>query len=115
MPWVVQADERTMTAVLSACRSAGLISEGYMYFNDVLKCYGMKPTIQHFGCLVDLLARAGCLEEAEDFIKAMPIKPDAVLWRTLIWAYKVHEDTERAGRLMKHLELPYMSVDDSGS
>src|ERR1044072_2445387 len=73
----------------------------------------MKPKIQHFGCLVDLLARAGCLKEAEDFMNAMPIKPDAVLWRTLIWACKVHGDTDRAERLMKkHLE---MGVDDSGS
>jgi len=111
----VKPDERTITVFLSACRNAGLVREGYMFFNDIQKRYGIKPTIQHFGCLVDLLARGGCLEEAEDFINAMPMKPDAVLWRTLIWACKVHADTERAERLMKHLELQGMSANDSGS
>ncbi|MCH97446.1 pentatricopeptide repeat-containing protein, partial [Trifolium medium] len=111
----IKPDETTVTVVLSACRNAGLVREGYTFFSDVQKRYGMKPTIQHFGCLVDLLARGGCLEEAEDFINAMPMKPDAVLWRTLIWACKVHADTERAERLMKHLELQGMSAHDSGS
>jgi len=111
----VKPDERTITVVLSACRNAGLVREGYMFFNDVQKRYSMKPTIQHYGCLVDLLARGGCLEEAEDFINAMPMKPDGVLWRTLIWACKVHADTERAERLMKHLELQGTSAHDSGS
>ena len=72
-------------------------------------------TIQHFGCLVDLLARAGCLREAEDFVNAMPIEPDAVLWRTLIWACKVHGDINRAERLMKRLEIQDTRADDSGS
>ncbi|KHN30095.1 Pentatricopeptide repeat-containing protein [Glycine soja] len=111
----VKPDERTVTAVLTACRNAGLIREGFMLFSDVQRRYGMKPSIQHFGCLVDLLARAGRLKEAEDFVNAMPIEPDAVLWRTLIWACKVHGDDDRAERLMKHLEIQDMRADDSGS
>nr|KYP39192.1 Pentatricopeptide repeat-containing protein At4g21065 family [Cajanus cajan] len=111
----VRPDERTVTAVLSACRNAGLIREGYFFFSDVLKRYGMKPTIQHYGCLVDLLARAGRLKEAEDFIIAMPVEPDAVLWRTLIWACKVHGDVDRAERLMKRLALQGIGGGDSGS
>ncbi|KAK7351874.1 hypothetical protein VNO77_11619 [Canavalia gladiata] len=111
----VKPDERTVTAVLSACRNAGLVHDGYLFFNNVQKLYGIKPTIQHFGCLVDLLARAGRLKEAEDFINTMPIEPDAVLWRTLIWACKVHGDIDRAQRLMKRLELQGMSADDGGS
>lgn len=111
----VKPDERTIMVVLSAYRNAGLVREGYMFFNDVQKRYSMKPNIKHFGCMVDLLAKGGCLEEAEDFINAMPMKPDAVIWRTLIWACKVHADTERAERLMKHLELQGMSAHDSGS
>lgn len=111
----VKPDERTVTAVLTACRNAGLIREGFMLFSDVQRRYGMKPSIQHFGCLVDLLARAGRLKEAEDFVNAMPIEPDTVLWRTLIWACKVHGDADRAERLMKHLEIQDMRADDSGS
>ncbi|RYR45114.1 hypothetical protein Ahy_A07g030979 isoform C [Arachis hypogaea] len=113
---MIEPDERTMTAVLSACRNSGLVNEAYVFLNDVPKRYGIEPTIQHFGCVVDLLARAGRLKEAEDFINTMPIKPDAVLWRTLIWACKLHGDTDRAGRLMKHLKLRRRTADDdSGS
>ncbi|KAK7278231.1 hypothetical protein RJT34_23257 [Clitoria ternatea] len=111
----VKPDEKTVTAVLSACRNAGLILEGYELFINVQECYGVKPTVQHYGCLVDLLARAGRLKEAEDFIDTMPIEPDAVLWRTLIWGCKVHGDADRAECLMKRLELQEMSADDSGS
>lgn len=111
----IKPDERTMTAVLSACRNAGLIQEGYKILNTMENQYGIRPTIQHFGCIVDLLARAGNLKEAEEFINKMPIKPDTVLWRTLVWGCKVHKDTDRAERLMKHLGLQEMDVDDSGS
>lgn len=114
----VKPDERTVTAVLTAFRNAGLDDEGFVFFSDVQRRYGIKPTIQHFGCLVDLLARAGHFEEAEDFINAIPIEPDAVLWRSLIWACKVRGDVERAERLMKCLALQDTSGGgggDSGS
>lgn len=111
----IKPDERTMTAVLSACRNGGLIQEGYVFFYSMQEKYGVRPTIQHYGCIVDLLARAGKLKEAEEFINKMPIKPDAVLWRTLIWSCKVHGDTDRAKRLMKHLGLEDFDADDSGS
>ncbi|KAL2346104.1 hypothetical protein Fmac_000104 [Flemingia macrophylla] len=111
----VKPDERTVTALLTACRNAGFIRQGYFFFSYVQSRYGIKPTIQHFGCLVDLLARAGRLKEAEDLINAMPVEPDAVLWRTLIWACKVHGDVQRAERLMKCLALQDMCGGDSGS
>ncbi|KAE9586635.1 hypothetical protein Lal_00004981 [Lupinus albus] len=111
----VKPDERTITVVLSACRNAGFLRECNMFLNDAEKLYGVKPTIQHFGCVVDLLAREGRLKEAEDFVSTMPIKPDAVLWRTLIWACKVHGDIDRAERFVKKLELQEKSADDSGS
>ncbi|KAF8408233.1 hypothetical protein HHK36_007378 [Tetracentron sinense] len=111
----VRPDERTITAVLSACRNAGWVSQGYSYFENMERKYGITPTIQHYGCMVDLLARAGHLNNAEDFIKEMPIEPDTVLWRTLIWACKVHKDTDRSKRLMKHRQLLKMDSNDSGS
>ena len=111
----LRPDERTMTAVLSACRNAGWVSEGFAYFNSMRCKYGVKPTIQHYGCMVDLLARTGHLDEAEEFIRKMPIEPDVVLWRTLIWASKVHGDIDRSERLMKDRGLLKMDSDDCGS
>ncbi|KAJ7978332.1 Pentatricopeptide repeat-containing protein family [Quillaja saponaria] len=111
----VKPDERTMTTVLSACRNAGLVREGFMYLHNMQKQYGVRVTIQHYGCMVDLLARSQRLKEAEEFIHKMPIKPDAVLWRTLIWACKIHGDTDRAERLMEHLKVLEKDAHDSGT
>lgn len=111
----INPDEKAMTAILSACRNAGLIIQGYNFLSSMQKRHGVRPTIQHYGCMVDLLVRAGLLKEAEEFIDKMPIKPDAVLWRTLIWACNVYGDTTRAKRLMKHLGLQETDADDGGS
>ncbi|XP_021827919.1 pentatricopeptide repeat-containing protein At4g21065-like [Prunus avium] len=111
----IKPDERTMTAVLSACRNAGQVAEGYAYLRSMQNEYGVRPRIQHYGCMVDLLARAGHLKEAEEFIRKMPIEPDVVMCRNLIWACKVHKDTERAERLIIHLRQLKMGSNDSGS
>ncbi|KAL9231671.1 hypothetical protein vseg_006867 [Gypsophila vaccaria] len=103
----VEPDERTMTAVLAACRNAGWTREGCVYLEEMRERYGISPNIQHYGCVVDMYARSGRLEEAEDFIRKMPIVPDAVLWRTLIWACKIHGDSDRAERLIQELDIDF--------
>ncbi|KAH7841684.1 hypothetical protein Vadar_033040 [Vaccinium darrowii] len=42
----------------------GLVEEGKMWFKAMGE-FGLMPKIEHYGCMVDLLGRAGCLEEAE--------------------------------------------------
>ncbi|XP_059314815.1 pentatricopeptide repeat-containing protein At4g21065-like [Lycium ferocissimum] len=111
----VKPDERTMTAVLSACRNAGWIGKGLYHLRSTMKKYKLRPTIQHYGCIVDMFVRAGQLEEAEQFIKKMPIDPDVVLWRTLLWGCKIHGDVERSERLVKDVELLKMDTRDCGS
>ncbi|KAK2966017.1 hypothetical protein RJ640_017095 [Escallonia rubra] len=111
----LEPDERTITAVLSACRNAGWVHEGLSYFKNMRKKYKVRPAIQHYGCVVDLLARAGHLEDAEEFIRKMPIEPDAILWRTLISACKIHGETNRGDRLTKCLDLLQMNSSDCGS
>ncbi|XXG66702.1 hypothetical protein AAC387_Pa06g0225 [Persea americana] len=107
----IRTDDRTITAVLSACRNAGWVSEGWEFFNSMEKNYKIQPKIQHYGCMVDLFSRAGHLNEAEELIKRMPIEPDAILWRTLIWACKIHGDIHRGERLMKQHLLKLDSID----
>ncbi|XP_071736925.1 pentatricopeptide repeat-containing protein At4g21065-like [Rutidosis leptorrhynchoides] len=112
----LKPDEKTMTAVLSACRNMGWINEGLSYFDKIKKVYKFRPTVQHYGCVVDLLARSGRLDDAEKFIKSMPVEPDSVLWRSLIWGCKVHGDTYRLERLIKHVEgLEMDDYDDCGT
>ncbi|KAK1379146.1 Tetratricopeptide repeat-like superfamily protein [Heracleum sosnowskyi] len=76
----------TYVAVLSACGHSGLIEEGKLLFKNMIHINGFKPTIHHYGCMVDLLGRAGCVQEAIEFIECMPMRPDAVIWRSLLSA-----------------------------
>ncbi|KAA8542897.1 hypothetical protein F0562_024068 [Nyssa sinensis] len=79
-------NEVTFLSVLSACSHAGLVVEGQKLFNRMIQCYSLKPRIEHYGCMVDLLGRAGLLNEAVELIEGMPINPDAVMWRSLLSA-----------------------------
>ncbi|KAK6795438.1 hypothetical protein RDI58_008891 [Solanum bulbocastanum] len=82
--------------VLMACSHAGMVEEGKRYFRRMVEEYGIKPRLSHFGCMVDLLCRLGLLKEAYRFILAMPIQPNAVIWRTLLGASGVHGNEELA-------------------
>ncbi|KAJ7539790.1 hypothetical protein O6H91_11G109000 [Diphasiastrum complanatum] len=87
-------NEVTYVCVLSACSHSGLINDGRHLFDSMYKDYGVRPTMDHYACMVDLLCRAGCLANAEDFINNMPIQPDAVIWMTLLGAARNHGDVE---------------------
>lgn len=74
----------TFVAVLSACNHGGLVEEGRRYFAMMVDQYRIKPRIEHYGCMVDLLARAGFIEEALDIVAGMNCRPDAIIWRSLL-------------------------------
>nr|GMD95879.1 pentatricopeptide repeat-containing protein At1g59720, chloroplastic/mitochondrial [Ipomoea batatas] len=74
----------TFVGVLSACNHRGLVSQGRKYFDRMVGEFKIKPVLEHYGCLVDLLARKGCIDEALDVVSNMPMQPDAVIWRSLL-------------------------------
>lgn len=80
----------TFIGVLSACDHAGLVDEGMKLYNIMSEVYHIKPQIEHSGCVVDMLARAGKIEDAQIFIQKMPVEPNALVWRMLINACRVH-------------------------
>ena len=61
---------------------AGLVDEAKGFFNS-MKQFGIAPTIVHYNCVVDAIARKGLLEEAEDFVKKME-KPNVFTWTILL-------------------------------
>ncbi|XP_021817296.1 pentatricopeptide repeat-containing protein ELI1, chloroplastic [Prunus avium] len=85
-----QPTDITFIGVLSACAYAGLVSEGRAFFSSMKDEYGIEPKIEHYGCMVNLLSRAGQLEEAYEFVKNMKIAPDPVLWGTLLGACRLY-------------------------
>jgi len=80
----------TLVGVLYACSHCGMVAEGFNYFNEMTVKYGVVPKIEHYGCMVDLLGRAGKVREAYEFIQNMPMQPNAVLWRTVLSACSIH-------------------------
>ncbi|KAI3473251.1 hypothetical protein Pfo_030543 [Paulownia fortunei] len=79
-------DHVTFVGVLSACSHVGLVSQGYDHFESMSKVYNLTPRIEHFSCMVDLLGRAGEFDKLEDFINRMPIRPNVLIWRTVLGA-----------------------------
>ncbi|KAG9459012.1 hypothetical protein H6P81_003520 [Aristolochia fimbriata] len=94
----------TIIGLLLACSHMGLIDEGRKYFASMTKDYGIIPQIEHYGCMVDLLSRTGLLEEAHEFIKNMPIKPNSVVWGALLGGCKVHKNVKLGEEAIKHLQ-----------
>jgi pentatricopeptide repeat protein len=100
-------NEITFVGVLSACRFAGLVQEGQLYFSLMQERYKIAPNIMHFGSMVDLLGRAGFIREAEELIQSIPFAPDISTWGALLGSCKKHGETqigERVGRNLIELE-----------
>ncbi|GLU11570.1 hypothetical protein SLE2022_283070 [Rubroshorea leprosula] len=96
-------DHLTFTAVLSACSHAGLIELGQNLFKLMQEKYGIRPRAEHYASLVDLLGRAGKVNEAYDIIKAMPVKPDLFVWGALLGACRTHGNMDLAEVAANHL------------
>jgi pentatricopeptide repeat protein len=99
----VKPNHITLVGVLSACCHAGLVEEGRQYFDCMSQHYHITPRMEHYSCMVDLLGRAGHLDEAEDFVNKMPIKPDATVWRCLLGACRAHNNIELGKRVAEYL------------
>lgn len=90
----LKPDRVTFIGVLSACSRAGLVENGLKYFESMVKEHGIVPIADHYTCIIDLLGRAGKLDEARNFINNMPFHPDVVGWSTLLSSCRVHGNTE---------------------
>ncbi|KAF6156525.1 hypothetical protein GIB67_011326 [Kingdonia uniflora] len=97
-------NEITLTGILSACSHTGLVTEGRMFFNLFTEFYKLTPNIKHYGCMVDMLGRAGLLVEAKKLIENMPIEPNLVIWKTLLGACRIHKNAELALHIMRIME-----------
>lgn len=108
----VRPNEITFVGVLVACSHAGRVEEGRQYFNLLRKVYDIEPNIKHYGCMVDLLGRAGLLMEAFKFVESMEVEPNAIIWRTLLGACRIHGNVELGKRANQR--LLEMRRDESG-
>ncbi|RWW70597.1 hypothetical protein BHE74_00021733 [Ensete ventricosum] len=84
----------TFVSVLAACSHAGLVTEGRYWLDAMKRKFNIEPGVEHYGCVVDLLGRAGCVNEAYRLIKDMKVKPDFVVWGALLSACRIHKNVK---------------------
>ncbi|PON36155.1 DYW domain containing protein [Parasponia andersonii] len=99
----LKPDGFTFIGVLMACSHAGLVKEGLMYFKEMQDLYGIEPKLEHYACVVDMLARAGQLEEALRLISEMPEEPDARIWSSLLSSCRSHGDLNMGTKIAERL------------
>ncbi|KAK6779379.1 hypothetical protein RDI58_021563 [Solanum bulbocastanum] len=99
----IKPNGNTFIGLLCACTHAGLVDDGRKYFQSMTHLYSLEPAIEHYGCMVDLLGRAGLLDEAHSLIESMPMKPNAVIWGALLSGCRLHHDTKLAEHVLKQL------------
>lgn len=89
-------DSITYIGVLTACSYTGKVEEGREFFYSLCANSAIRPGAEHYSCMVDLLGRAGLVDEALDLINNMPSEPDAIIWGALMGACRMHKNVEIA-------------------
>lgn len=100
----VTPNDITILGLLNGCSHSGLVNEGSSIFFDMESSWGIIPKIEHYGCYVDLLGRAGLLERAFEVVKSMPMRPDIVIWRALLSACRIHRNAKLGEQIAIHIE-----------
>ncbi|KAG6501401.1 hypothetical protein ZIOFF_041281 [Zingiber officinale] len=99
----IKPDPITFVGVLSACSHAGLVDQGLEYWESMVRDYGMERRGDHYGCVVDMLGRAGRLKEAHDMILSMPMGPHPGSLGALLAACRTYANIEIAEKVAKDL------------
>ncbi|KAG0501944.1 hypothetical protein HPP92_002016 [Vanilla planifolia] len=107
----LQPDAVSFTGLLSGCSHSGLVDQGMKYFETMEDVYSVKPSHEHYACVVDLLGRAGQLEKAMEIVNQMKIDSGPSIWGALLSASRSHRNLEVAEIAAKQLFLlePYNS------
>ncbi|XP_021905193.1 pentatricopeptide repeat-containing protein At5g66520-like [Carica papaya] len=96
-------DRVTFLALLTACTHKGWTEEGYRLLDSMQKEHGMQPGVEHYGCMVDMLGKAGRLEEAYNLITGMPVPYNDIVWGALLAACRTYGDVNMGERIVKKL------------
>ncbi|WCJ23346.1 Pentatricopeptide repeat (PPR) superfamily protein [Euphorbia peplus] len=103
----IEPNEITYVNILVACDHCGFVEVGLRFFHRLMEDEKVQATVDHYGCLVNLLSRAGLLYDTFQVIESMPMKTDASLWRALLGACKLHGNImlgEKVGRILIKME-----------
>ncbi|KAF6148316.1 hypothetical protein GIB67_025535 [Kingdonia uniflora] len=90
----VDPTDVTFLSLLHACSHIGLIGKGIELLESMSKVHGISPRTEHFACVVDMLGRAGRLNEAKIFIYGLSVEPGVLVWQALLGACSMHGDSQ---------------------
>ncbi|KAH6814243.1 Tetratricopeptide repeat superfamily protein [Perilla frutescens var. frutescens] len=90
-------------SVLGACSHSGLVDEGKLVFESMVKEHGIYPSVEHYACIVDLLGRANRLDEAAKIIADMRDEPGPMVWGSLLGSCRIHCNVKLAERASSRL------------
>ncbi|KAG9442666.1 hypothetical protein H6P81_018520 [Aristolochia fimbriata] len=91
-----EPDSITYLSVLHACSHSGLVNEGLAVFSKMAGGEKIRVLGEHYGCVADMLARAGHLEEAREFAVAVAEKVGPRVWKAVLGGSRVHNNTKLA-------------------
>lgn len=100
----LKPDHVTFVGILSACSHAGLIEEGRYQFYCMKRIFNINPNLEHYGCMVDILGRNGCVKEAWNLILSMPMEPDLLVLKSLLSACAHYGHVEIAESAAQRLQ-----------
>ncbi|KAL1208445.1 Pentatricopeptide repeat-containing protein [Cardamine amara subsp. amara] len=92
----IEPNSVTFLGALSACSHSGLVDKGYAIFESMQRDYSMKPKMEHYACMVDLMGRAGDLNKALEFVRAIPERPNSDVWAALLSSCRLHGNVDLA-------------------
>ncbi|KAL9329835.1 hypothetical protein ACSQ67_004838 [Phaseolus vulgaris] len=99
----VKPDGVSLLGVLVGCSHAGLVCEARKVFHEMETVYGVDREEKHYGCMADMLARAGLIEEAVEMIRGIPSGGDVFAWGGLLGGCRIHGNVEIAKKAAKQV------------
>ncbi|XP_004505554.2 putative pentatricopeptide repeat-containing protein At1g10330 [Cicer arietinum] len=93
----------TFVAVLTACARGRFVREGLQLFGSMSREFQVVPVMEHYGCVVDLLGRAGHIQEAAEIIRNMPFQPNESVLGAFLGACRIHGAIELGEELAKKM------------
>ncbi|KAL6861154.1 hypothetical protein ACP4OV_016854 [Aristida adscensionis] len=99
----IHPNDVAFTSILSTCSHTGMVTAGKKYFDIMAQHFNIKPSMKHYACMVDVLARAGNLEEALEFIEKMPVEADSSVWGAFLHGCRLHSRLEFGEEAIKKM------------
>ncbi|RLM56254.1 pentatricopeptide repeat-containing protein [Panicum miliaceum] len=101
----VRPNDVAFTSILSTCSHTGMVTAGKKYFDSMAQHFNITPSMKHYACMVDVLARSGNLERALEFIYKMPMQADVSVWGAFLHGCRLHSRLQYGEEAIKRMMM----------